>query len=340
MRATMSLRDRPLRHPLSSISLCAALALAGTGCEALQQAADALEQQQENQVDQAEQQRLGAMQEEERIAEKLSLHAKCINMAGKQINNSFGYYASRMNEDGTPANENWGGSIHEVNDSALTPCETADVESPKIPPSIPELETAQVEYTKAAKAYQAIAKDLKTYYKDKGYEKDDWKKGKDLAPKIEAAIKAFDEAANALHAEFDKQEDIIDEKMLAIIQQKEGHGAHWHNQHYLMKSRKFLACLDHPELTAKPCEDPFKQLSDAMTAFKKYYDGNKVEADAAASGFSGWVGDAEKFQAAADAMMGGLRDQDFTEDQINAVYDTYNTMINSSNFLMFMVPAN
>jgi len=274
--------------------------------------------------------------EEEQLARKLDLHVQCTNASRERIYDSYERYRYYIKEDGTPKRKNQTG-IYEIPETMLSACNEAADQGPKMAPSLPELEQAQAEYTSAATEYGALSRELEIYYKQENYKDDDWAKGKEIAPRIEAAFSKWKTADEQLSARLDAKKDEADARMLKLIEQRSGRGIEYFSRAYLIAAKTFVRCVDAdaPELAA--CEQTFTALEQANNDFRSFYKVNEEDSNKVF-----WM---SSFESSVDDLytegkkhMRALREGKVKPRDRAKVVDEYNDLVRDANNLRFDFP--
>jgi hypothetical protein len=274
--------------------------------------------------------------EEELLARKLDLHVQCTNASRERIYDSYERYRSYIKEDGTPKRKGRTG-IYEITEATLSGCNEAANQSPKMQPSLPELEQAQAEYTSAAQEYGALSRELEVYYKQENYKDDDWARGKEIAPRIEAAFSRWKTVDEQLSARLDAKKDEADARMLELIEQRSGKTIEYFSRAYVIAAKTFVRCVDAEAPDLEACEQTFAALEQANNDFRSFYKANEESSDKVF-----WMG---SFESSVDDLytegkkhMRSLRAGKAKPRDRAKVIDEYNDLVRDANNLRFDFP--
>lgn len=275
--------------------------------------------------------------EEEQLGRKLDLHVQCTNASRERIYDSYERYRSYVKEDGTPKRKDRTG-IYEIAESMLSACNEAADQSPKMPPSLPELEQAQAEYTAAAKEYGALSRELEIYYKQENYKDDDWARGKEIAPRIEAAFSKWKTAEEQLSARLDAKKDEADARLLELIEKRSGRTIEYFSRAYLIAAKTFVRCVDAESPDLEACEQTFAALEQANNDFRSFYKANE-ESSNKVFWMSSFESSVDDLYTEGKKHMRSLRAGKAKPRDRAKVIDEYNDLVRDANNLRFDFPG-
>lgn len=275
----------------------------------------------------------GEPTEEELTGTKLAGYAECLNRSRERIYDSWQRYTEYVKEDGTPIRKGQKPFLYKI-DSELQPCKKIVDEGPGQKPSLPDIEKAATDYHAAASEFAGYTVQLDTYYEQENFKDDDWKLGKDIAPKFKAAFDKFDAAATSLGSLVSSKQDEVDRGMLALIEKRQGKDIEWHSRSYIVNAKAFLHCIEPDDVVAATCEEAFKTLETAEGEFRKVHDGDKAKADKVfwMSSYQGTVSD---YFTEAKKLMRAMREGKIEPEDKQPTVSKYNDLVGAYNNLNF-----
>lgn len=275
--------------------------------------------------------------EEEQLGRKLDLYVQCTNASRERIYDSYERYRSYIKADGTPKRKGRTG-IYEIPESMLSGCNEAAEQGPKTPPSLPELEQAQAEYTSAAQEYAALSRELETYYKQENYKDDDWARGKEIAPRIEAAFSRWKQAEEGLSERLDAKKDEADTRLLKLIEQRSGRNIEYFSRAYLIAAKTFVRCVDADAPDPAACEQTFVALEQANNDFRSFYKANE-EASSKVFWMSSFESSVDDLYTESKKLMRSVREGKAKTRDRAKVIGEYNDLVRDANNLRFDFPG-
>lgn len=333
----MLVRASRRRPSWSAIPALALLALVSAGCDNLLQALEdkAQEATEDMSVPAGAAEAAAAPEatEEEKLAAKLDLYIECTNRASQRIHDSWNRYSERAKEDGTPKRKGTIPFLYKI-DSELTPCEEAVSKGPTMEPSLPEIEKAMAAYVEHGRTFAGHTVELDRYFEQEDFKDDDWAKGKELAPKLKASYDAWSAADTTLGDLVSAKKDVVERKMLELIEQRYGKEIEWHSRNAVIAAKAFLTCVTAEGATAEGCEASFDALEKAEEGFRTFAEANAEKVDGVF-----WMGSfkssVQDYYAESKKLMRSLREGKASPAEIGKVVDEYNGLIGDSNNLRF-----
>lgn len=289
------------------LSCCLAVGL--SGCEELQQVIE--EKVQEGVQDASPKRDLGSaedasLSDEEKLARKLDLYVVCIDRSLTRIRSSWERYTDDIDPDtGLPRAKSGKPFLYAIG-TELEPCREAAEKGARMDPPLPDIERATAAYLESGRRFADLSRTLHAYYERGDYADDAWAEGKRIAPEFEAAHTRWSSAALELRRLVSAKQDEVDQRMLVLIEQREGRSLRWHANDMVIEAKKFVACVEPPEATAEDCEDAFRALKAAHDGFRAYHDAHE-----SAAGKVFWMiayqGTVDEYLAEAEELMPKLR---------------------------------
>ncbi len=168
----------------------------------------------------------------------------CFNVFTESVHASARRYYEWVDSDTGPTGKETGvrGLLH-VSDTKK--CVDAITKANAMSPRHAALEAAGTEYARALAEVDKITEEAYAYYDREKYKDDKMAGGKALHPKLDAAFTAFDKASDALSAELDHAEDVVDANTLANYEKTTTKNSYpYLSKHVVILSRGALREVD------------------------------------------------------------------------------------------------
>lgn len=262
----------------------------------------------------------GPVTEDDKLGEKLDAYIDCINDFSRSVHDSGDRYLDWVDEKTGPTGKETNVyGLYQIRETKT--CVEGVAKAADLEPNDDALEAAGKKFTDTLVAAETVMNEAYKYYDEKNYQDDKWAKGKELHPKILAAVTEFDAADKALRALVAVQNDSLQERRLATIEKDMGKNLMWHQEKMMILAKKIVEAGDvavEPELALdlakfEPLVTEFEQEVDAA---KKYADAHKEEYDSVTM-YSSFLSDAEEYKKAAKELLRRKRDNNkFTKDDL------------------------
>ncbi len=333
------------KRTLTGFATAFTLALSLAGCdqfvEAIQQGAEAA----------ANEGVAGAqpMTEDDKLGAKLNPYIECINNTSRRVQDSGQRYRSWIDpEKGLTGTEQNVYGLYEVDEQKT--CIDGIKTSAEAEPRDEELEKAAADYAAAFGEVQPLIAEAHKYYQEKNYEDDKFAKGKELHPKLEAALNKFAEADLKLRSAVQSRNDALQQRELERVEKEEGRKLRFHTRNVMAKAKSLVEASNIPDwkdLDLAKYEPVFEEFEKALDECEKYTKEHKAEADSITM-FSSFTSEATEFKMAAKELIRRKRDNkeytdsdkmwlDSSPERIEGhpakVSQTYNDLVSTSNGL-------
>jgi hypothetical protein len=295
-----------LNRTFTKLAIGAALAVAIPGCdqfvEAIQQGAEAAANDSGVPGEQA-------LTEDDKLGNKLNPYIECINNTSRRVLDSGQRYQSWIDPaKGLTGTEQNVYGLYEVDDQKT--CVDGIKTANDAEPEDAEIEAAASTYAAAFAEVQPLIADAYKYYQEKNYEDDKFAKGKELHPKLLAALGKFAEADQKLRVEVEKRNEGLQQRELERVEKEEGRKLLFHTKNVMAKSKSVMAAAsvsDWKELDLAKFEPVFEEFEKALDECEKYAKEHKAETDSITM-FSSFTDDAGEFKMAAKELIRRKRD--------------------------------
>jgi hypothetical protein len=270
--------ERAVRVPLLLVAVCAA-----SGCDRIKETISTKVQEEVEQrvhargTDMPGTLATPALTDEERLADKLVLYHECMRRARGRIGESWRRWGEGVDlRTGMPKSKS-AKPLVPVVDTELLPCKRAAEEGPQTEPQLVDIERAFADWYAAALAFAKHTRELDEYYADEGYKEDQWAKGKEIAPAFVAAHAAWETADIALGDLLEREQDQIDERLLAQIETRDGKKARWLAQRITIAAKAYARCARRGN--AGECDEQRVALESSRAELDHYRDAHETEVD-------------------------------------------------------------
>ena len=276
----------------------------------------------------------GSSAQPELLANKLNLYLDCGRVSQAPVRESYRSYRQWIGAGGELRLA--AAPVSLVSDRALASCDSAAKSGRHLQPPQPELEAATLVYVDALRSYatrlEEVAGILETAARGKKVDPVAALTIRELAPSLDAAYNAWEEASKGLTEQINDTQARVDKAVLDRIEQRAGRGAEFHTRAFVIASRPLVRCL-----TSEPgvaCESAFFALEQAHGELHGYLE---VHASEAAKVFwiDQFVASADQYYEVARALLDKVRAGGIGADEVGAVVDEFNDLLREAGNLNF-----
>lgn len=216
--------------------------------------------------------------EQDRLADKLALYQECLRRTRGRVVDSHARWVQGIDpETGMPRRNAPRPLVHPV-DAELAPCVRATNEGVLSEPRLARIEEAASRYLASAQTYATLANDLDAYYGSEAFKEDAWAKGKLVAPQLESAYVAWDEATTTLVGQLEEIRDGVDELRLAQVGSENAPTMRWHCHRTMLAAKALERCTRQDPLAPGACDGAGTVLEQRATALRAWAEGHRDEA--------------------------------------------------------------
>jgi hypothetical protein len=289
------------------------------------------------------------MTEDDKLGAKLNPYIECINNTSRRVLDSGQRYRSWIDPaKGLTGTEQNVYGLYEVDDQKT--CIDGIKTSAEAEPRDEEIEKVAADYAAAFGEVQPLIADAYKYYQEKNYADDKFAKGKELHPKLEAALDKFAEADTKLRTAVQSRNDALQQRELERVEKEEGRKLLFHTKNVMARAKSLVEASNIPDwkvLDLAKYEPVFEEFEKALDECEKYSKEHKAETDSITM-FSSFTGDATEFKMAAKELIRRKRDNkeyndsdkmwlesspERVEGHPAKVSQTYNDLVSTSNSL-------
>lgn len=258
---------------------------------------------------------------DDKLGTKMQAYIDCINGFSSRVHDSADYYL-RWIEDpkvGPTGKETNIYTPYEISDP--TSCVDGAKASADLEPDDTDLESAGTAYAEALAEVATVMNEAHKYYDEKNYKDDAFAKGKELHPKLMAALEKFDAADVKLREQVGTKNDALQARELERIEKEMGKNNLWFNKKVMVLSKKLVQAGDvemDPEfkLDMATFEPLLKEYETLLEEAQTYAKAHKEETDSVTS-YSSFLDEAEAMKKTAKEMLRRKRDgTGFTKDEL------------------------
>ena len=198
-------------------------------------------------------------------------------------------------------------------------------------PPLPELDAAMRDYIAANAALGPILNEASAYYEREDYKTDRMAGGKALHARIVAAATPFLAARARADAAFRNEKARVDERQLAAIEQREGHGANWHVVNVMTRARRVIDLLPssaNPVIDLAPFDAAMASYANAVKDMDAYSAGHSNAFFVFESQPRSLLGKLREFQEKIDRAKGDARRG--AGGDLTWIVNDYNLMVTTS----------
>ncbi len=264
------------------------------------------------------------------IDKKLSVYIKCYN-SGRDIDRSIERYQSWIKDmDLGPTGKErsvWG--LYSLNVNRLNECKKNIDEVAALAP-VTELDKVAVTFADNAVAVGKAVEPLYSYYDQKDYKDDDFKKGKELHAPLAKAMKEYiviaDKFSDLIEVENDKRQV----EHLAVIEKTQGKNASYYRLSIVIQAKALANLLYKDNFDIDTAKQMIDQYTDTVAAASAYYkDPNnkelmKKQGFMTESNLSRVISKAEDFNKSIKARYRSVRDNKPIR-AVNSAVEAYET---------------
>lgn len=216
--------------------------------------------------------------EQDRLADKLALYQECLRRSRSHIVESHARWIQGVDpESGMPKRNGPRPLVHPV-DAELAPCVRATNEGVLSDPRLARIEEAASRYLTGAQTYAKLADELDAYYGAEVFKEDAWAKGKQLAPQMEAAYVAWDDARATLVGQLEEIRDGVDELRLAQVGSEQAPTMRWHCHRTMLAAKSLERCTRQEPLPPGVCDGARTVLEQRTSVLRTWAEGHADEA--------------------------------------------------------------
>jgi hypothetical protein len=283
------------------------------------------------------------------LGNKLAEYINCMNDTSKRVVDSRNRYLSWIKDEkvGPTGKERVVYGVYEVNTDS---CYQALEKAKTLKPSLPEVESAAVEYKAALTALDPVIKQANRYYQHDDYKDDKMAKGKELHPQLMSAFAKFAQVNKGFEEKVIALNDGVNLRQFQRLEKDPARRFEYLSQKSLYEGKALIKLADVgelKELDQQKFDVAVQSFDKALGELQAYATEHKAEASKV-SLFSSYVSDSDEFLKSAKELLRRKRDnKDFNKEFFSKsspnmvaghpaqLIEKYNRMINSSNRLRF-----
>jgi len=300
-------REGAMNRVLRALCLLSALALASSavGCKKFKKPAAEADAAPTTDPDEGDPETDDDKSDEE-LSKKVGEYIRnCMNTMSSPIYHSRRVYASWAPKAGLTGRETKIFGIPKVSGAAK--CRSAATKAAKMKPDDKPMEEAGEAYAKAVVAAEAIINEASAYYEQKQYKDDKFAKGKELHPKLVAALEEFHKADTAIHKEISEETKPLAKRQLVRIEKEEGKKFRWHRRNVLNVALELVEVGDPGDEEDEVAPDAYDASVDtyekALTALRDYGSLHRADLSNTKKAKIGASAAFDSFMRAADAYL-------------------------------------
>jgi hypothetical protein len=283
------------------------------------------------------------------LGAKLGEYISCMNHTSKRVVDSRNRYLSWVKDEsaGPTGKERNIYGLYEINADI---CFKALERAQKMPPALPEVESAANEYKKALTQLEPIVKQANKYYDQDDYKDDKMAKGKELHPQLMNGFAKFEQVSKGFEDRVTTLNDSVNARQLTRLEKDPSRRLQYLSQRGLNEAKVLINMTDIAELKEldqQKYDVALQTYDKTLTEMEQYADSHKAEADKVMM-FSSYLSSCKNFLKAAKELMRRKRDnKDFNKEFFSKsspqmvdghpaqVVESYNRMISDSNHLRY-----
>ncbi|RYZ06312.1 MAG: DUF3829 domain-containing protein [Myxococcales bacterium] len=328
------------------VMLCGAAALAG--CKQIEEARKAAQTLKQT----AEAAKGGTVgSEEEKDAElsaKLGEYIDCMNGTSKRVVQSRNRYLSWADEKLGPTGKER--NIYGLYDLNASTCFPHLERAKTLQPSLPEVESAAIEYRKALEELDPLVKRANDYYDQKDYKDDKMAKGKALHPELMNGFAKFEQVSRGFEERVLALNDAVNDRQFARLEKDPARRLQYLAQKSQNEAKSLIKVsnvAELKELDLQKYDVALQTYERSIAELEEYVTAHKAEADKA-SGLSSYVSDSKTFLKSAKELLRRKRDnKDFNKEFFSKsnprlveghpaqLIENYNRAVDASNRLRY-----
>jgi len=207
---------------------------------------------------------------EQAIKAKLSLYIKCFNDTSSSFESSLDRYSGWVkNMEAGPTGRETPYVLYAVSSEHIGECTLGVDKAGKMPPAMPELESAAAEYVAAIVPLGKTITEAHIYYERENYKDDKFAKGKELHKPLLQQSKVFKAAAQKFFNELDRANDQVSEARLKKMEKDGDRNLGYLHLSVMIQSKQMLRLMEKAsfpidEATAKV--DTLQKTADELQA--------------------------------------------------------------------------
>jgi Protein of unknown function (DUF3829) len=282
------------------------------------------------------------------LGAKLGEYIECMNGTSKRVVQSRNRYLSWVDEKLGPTGKER--NIYGLYDLNASTCFPHLDRAKALPPSLPEVESAAVEYRKALEELDPLVKRVNDYYDQKDYKDDKMAKGKAVHPELMNGFAKFEQVSRGFEERVLSLNDAVNDRQFARLEKDPARRLQYLAQKSQNEAKALMKVSNVAELKELDLQkyDVLLQTYDrAIGELEEYIAAHKAETDKT-SGLSSYISDSKTFLKSAKELLRRKRDnKDFNveffsksnprmvEGHPAQLIESYNRAVDASNRLRY-----
>ena len=324
---------------LASLNGCKQVEEAKKAAESLKAAAGQAKGEQASSDEEGKDRELGA---------KLAEYIRCMNGTSKRVVQSRNRYLSWADEKLGPSGKER--NIYGLYDINANTCFPALDRAKTLPPSLPEVESAAVEYRKALEQLEPVVKRAADYYDQKDYKDDKMARGRAMHSELMNAFAKFEQVSHGFEQRVLALNDGVNARQFVRLEKDPARRLQYLAQKSQNQGKELLnvgGVVELKELDLQRYDVALQTYERALEELEQYIAAHKAEADKT-SGLSSYLSDSKTFLKSAKELLRRKRDnKDFNKEFFSnsnprlveghpaQLVESYNRAVEASNRLRY-----
>jgi hypothetical protein len=282
------------------------------------------------------------------LSAKLGEYIRCMNGTSKRVVQSRNRYLSWADEKLGPTGKER--NIYGLYDINADTCYPALDRAKALQPSLPEVESAAVEYRKALEQLEPIVKGAADYYEQKDYKDDKMAKGRVMHSELMNAFAKFEQVSRGFEDRVLVLNDGVNARQFARLEKDPARRLQYLAQKSQNEGKELIKLsnvAELKELDLQKYDVALQTYERALAELEQYIAAHKGEADKT-SGLSSYLSDSKTFLKSAKELLRRKRDnKDFNKEFFSnsnprlveghpaQLVENYNRAIEASNRLRY-----
>jgi hypothetical protein len=282
------------------------------------------------------------------LSSKLGEYIQCMNGTSKRVVQSRNRYLSWADEKLGPTGKER--NIYGLYDINASTCYPSLDRAKSMPPALPDVESAALEYRKALEELGPIVKRASDYYDQKDYKDDKMAKGKAMHADLMNGFAKFEQVSKGFEDRVVALNDAVNDRQFSRLEKDPARRLQYLAQKSQNEAKALikLSTVDElKELDLQKYDVAVQSYERAIAELEQYVTAHKAESDKA-SGLSSYVSDSKGFLKSAKELLRRKRDnKDFNKEFFSnsnprlveghpaQLVENYNRAVDASNRLRY-----
>ena len=279
---------------------------------------------------------------------KLAEYIRCMNGTSKRVVQSRNRYLSWADEKLGPTGKER--NIYGLYDINANTCFPALDRAKTLPPVLPEVESAAVEYRNALEQLEPVVKRAADYYDQKDYKDDKMAKGRAMHAELLLAFAKFEQVSHGFEERVIALNDSVNARQFVRLEGDPARRLQYLAQKSQNQGKELIKAsnvAELRELDLQRYDVALQSYERALDELEQYIAANKAEAEKT-SGLSSYLSDSKTFLKSAKELLRRKRDnKDFNKEFFSnsnprlvdghpaQLVENYNRAIEASNRLRY-----